>query len=437
MNTSSSPSNKTTPALKRRDFIKTSGLAAAAAVAWKNPLTAAERTRSIGANDRIRVAQLGCGNRGVGTHMKEMKKHIKETNFEYVAVCDTWKEQREKAAETVKAMSGNDVKQFKTYRDLFADGNFDAVMIATPDLHHTTHLEAASKAGKHIYCEKPLATEHDKLIRAYDAAKAAQANGSIIQVGTQLRSFPGIVGARELMKSGILGKISRIDETRNDAKPYWYNENYLNRNVKKEDVEWTEFLGDRKKRPFDARQYAAWYGYYDFCQGPVPQWGAHFLDLMHYVMDCGMPESCVCLGGVTYYKDENHFTVPDNVIATWKYPEDFIVTSSNNFANSAGNTRKFYGDRGTLSVDNWNAPSYSAEGGPKRDGKIRGKVEVTPIAHPDHWLDWLQCMRNGKTPNASIDAGFQHAIAVLMAVISYDTGKRTTYDAKTRQIKTA
>src|SRR5204862_4334895 len=78
-------SEKTTPSLKRRDFIKTSGLAAAAAIAWKNPLTAAERSRSIGANDRIRVAQLGCGSRGVGTHMKEMKKHIKETNFEYVA----------------------------------------------------------------------------------------------------------------------------------------------------------------------------------------------------------------------------------------------------------------------------------------------------------------------------------------------------------------
>ena len=72
--------------LDRRTFLKTSGIAAAAAVAWKNPLTAAERTRSIGANDRIRVAQLGCGSRGVGTHMKELKKHITATNSEYVAV---------------------------------------------------------------------------------------------------------------------------------------------------------------------------------------------------------------------------------------------------------------------------------------------------------------------------------------------------------------
>jgi hypothetical protein len=142
------------------------------------------------------------------------------------------------------------------------------------------------------------------------------------------------------------------------------------------------------------------------------------------------------MGGVTYWNDENKFTVPDNVIATWMYPEGFMVTSSNNFANSAGNTRKFFGDKGTLSVDNWNVPNYSAEGGPKRDGKIRGKVDVTPIERPDHFLNWLQCMRDGKTPHASIDAGYQHAVAVLMAVISYDTGKKTKYDHAKRKLTT-
>src|SRR4051812_14390436 len=223
MNTTPAPETPT-PALPRRDFIKTSSVAAAAAaLTWKNPLTAAERTRSIGANDRIRVAQLGCGSRGQTAHMKEMRKHVKAENFDYVAVCDTWKKHREEAAATAKDISGvQDVKQFSNYRDLFSYGQFDAVLIATPDFHHTTHLEAAAKAGKHIYAEKPLGTEFPKLLKAYDAAKAAQAKGSIIQCGTQLRSFPGIVGARELMKSGVLGKISRIDETRNAEKPYWY-----------------------------------------------------------------------------------------------------------------------------------------------------------------------------------------------------------------------
>jgi len=367
--------------------------------------------------------------------MSGIQKHAAATNIEVVAVADTWSQAREKAKARAKEWFGSDAKAFSSYRDVLAMKDVDAVMIASPDHLHTLHLEAAANAGKHIYVEKPLATEFDKLLKAYDAAKAAQGRGSIIQVGTQLRSLPGVAGARELVKSGILGKITRVDETRNAEKPYWYS--YLGREVKESEVDWKEFLNDRKPRAFDARQYAAWYGYYEFCQGPVPQWGAHFLDLMHYVTDCGLPESCMCIGGVTYWKDENKFTTPDNVMATWMYPDGMVVTSSNNFGNSSGNLRKFFGDKGTLDVGNWNVPTYSAEGGPKRDGKIRGKQEVAPVERPDHFLNWLQCMRDNKTPHASIDAGYQHAVAVLMAVISYDTGRKTMYDRANRRITTA
>jgi predicted dehydrogenase len=432
------PLNTPAPAIPRRDFIKSSAtIAAGAALASATPtvLSAAERKRSIGANDKIRIAQIGCGSRGRTAHMEGIYKHVAATNFEIVALADPWSKAREEANGMVKKWFGRDAKQFSSYRELLAMDGIDAVMIASPDHQHTRHLEAAAKAGKHIYVEKPLATEFDKLLRAYDAAKAAQAAGSVIQVGTQLRSFPGIVGARELMKSGVLGKISRIEEGRNGEKPYWYQ--YLDRDVKEADVDWKEFLGDRKMRPFNPEQYAAWYGHYDFSQGPVPQWGAHFLDTVHFIMDCGFPTSCTCIGDVLTWKDEHKFTVPDCVQATWMYPEGFMLTSSNNFGNSAGNTRKFFGTKGTLALDNWNVPNYSAEGGPKRDGKIRGKVDVTPIARPDHFLNWLECIRSGETPHASIDAGYQHAVAVLMAVMSYETGKRTTYDHAKRKILTA
>ncbi len=424
------------PELPRRSFLKTSAAIAAGAAIAPRFLTAAERARSIGANDRIRIAQIGVGDRGRGAHLQNgILPHVKETNFEVVAIADPWKTSRDSTNAIITKAFGRPAKEFTSYKDLLAMDGIDAVMIASPDFHHTTHLEAAAKARKHIYVEKPLATEMDKLVRAYDAAKAAQAAGSVIQVGTQLRSLKGIVGARKVVADGLIGKITRVDETRNAMKPYWYN--YSDRVVNEADVDWKEFLGDRKARPFDAKSYAAWYGYYEFCQGPVPQWGAHFLDLMHYVTGCGMPESCVCLGGVTYWKDENKFTTPDNVVATWMYPEGMMVTSSNNFGNGAGSSRKFYGDKGTLVVDNWNAPTYSADGGPKRDGSVRGKVDVPPIEHPEHFLNWLQCLRTGQTPNANIDAGYQHAVAVLMAVTSYDTGKKTIYDAAKRQIRTA
>jgi len=78
---------------------------------------------------------------------------------------------------------------------------------------------------------------------------------------------------------------------------------------------------------------------------------------------------------------------------------------------------------------------YSAEGGGKRMGDIRGKNPVKNVPMPDHFLDWLQCLRTRKTPNASIDAGYQHALAVIMAMQAYDTGSRMIYDADKREIR--
>ncbi|HRE08250.1 MAG TPA: Gfo/Idh/MocA family oxidoreductase, partial [Opitutaceae bacterium] len=250
---SASPAHATLP---RRSFLKSSaGLALGAALGTGPTLSAATARRSVGANDRIRIGIIGCGERGRTAHMEGIYKHLAATNFEIVAVCDTWKVAREKANAKVREWFGRDARQCVNHRQLLELEGIDAVMIASPDHHHTTHLEAAAKAGKHIYVEKPLATEMDKLVRAVDAVKAA---GTVVQVGTQLRSLPSIAGAREVVQAGKIGKLSRVEECRNDEKPYWYS--YLGRDVKAEDVDWQEFLGDRPKRPFNAEMYSAWYG---------------------------------------------------------------------------------------------------------------------------------------------------------------------------------
>lgn len=418
--------------MPRRDFVKTSfKLALGAGLSSTLRLTAAERTRSVGANDRLRIGIIGCGERGRTALMEGIHQHLAATNFEIVAVCDPWRVARELANAKVKEWFGRDARQFDSYRELFAIKDLDAVMIASCDHQHTTHLEAAARAGVHAYVEKPLATDLAQLNRAVDAVKAA---GTVVQVGTQLRSLPGIVGARALYRTGIFGKISRVEECRNMEKPYWYN--YLGRDVKEADVNWQEFLQDRPARPFRAEVYAGWYGHTEFSQGPVAQWGAHYLDLVHFITGAQFPESCVCTGGTFTWQDDR-FTNPDCVQATWIYPEGFLVSSANNLGNGYGNVRRLYGDKGVLKLDNWNAPSYSAQGGARRDGTIRGEPLVEPVPGPDHFLNWLQCMRDGGTPNASIDAGYQHAVAVLMATRSYETGRKTFYDRQQRTIRTS
>jgi predicted dehydrogenase len=407
----------------RRKFLKS---AAASGAAFT--LSAASYSRVLGANDRISIGIIGCGGRGVDAHMAGVNQHAESQNIEITAVCDPWRIRQEVASSKAKEWYGREARKFSCYKDLLALKDVDAVMIASCDHQHTTQLKAAAEASKDVYCEKPLAMRLDRLKDACDAVKEAKI---IVQIGTQLRSLPSFTGCRELYKTGILGTVGRIEQCRNEERPYWYS--YV-KDVKEEDLDWNEFLMDRPYRPFDPMLYSGWYGYREFSDGPVSGLGSHFLDLVHYITGAKFPTSCVCLGGTFTWKDAHNFTCPDHVQASWIYPEGFMVSYSTNFGNGSGNSFKIFGDEGVLDMVNWTAPILTAEGGGKRQGQIRGKNPVQDVPCPDHFLDWLQCLRTRKTPNASIDAGYQHAVACIMAMQSYDSGLRTIYDPEKREI---
>ncbi len=406
----------------RRKFLKT---AAGGAMA----MSAASYSRVLGANERISIGIIGCGSRGIGAHMGGLRPYAKSHNIEVTAVCDPWTVRQDMAVAKAKEWFGTDARKFSSYRDLFELKDIDAVTIASCDHQHTTHLKAAADAGKDAYCEKPLAKRMDRLCAAVDAIKR---NKTVVQIGTQLRSYSTFTGCRETYKTGILGKVGRIEQCRNGERPYWYS--YI-KDVKEQDVDWDEFLMDAPKRPFDPVVYSGWYGHRDFSDGPVPGLATHFIDLVHYITGAKHPTSCVSMGGTYTWKDKHNFTAPDHVQALWEYPEGFMVSYSTNFGNGSGNSFKIFGDVGVMDMVNWNAPVLTAEGAPKRKGEIRGKQPVKEVPTPEHFLNWIECMRTRKTPNASIDAGYQHAVASIMAVQAYDTGRRTIYDPAKREIR--
>lgn len=414
----------------RRDFLRVMSAGGALAAVAPRGVNAATRARSIGANDRIRIGIIGCGDRGIGVEMAAVHKNAKTENLEVVAVCDVWSKAREKAAGKAKEWFGTDARMCVAHEDVLAMDEVDAVFISTSDHWHAAILEDAARAGKHVYVEKPMAIEQGELNRAYEAAKAS---GVVVQVGTQMRSTPNAAGCRDLYRSGKLGKVSRIEQVRSGDRPYWYQ--YVKPDVKAEDVDWKRFAKGRTKKPFDPILYSGWYGHWEFSQGPVPQLGVHFLDYMHFITGLGIPETCVSLGGLYSWQDENKFTAPDQVQALWHYPEGVMVSYMSNFGNSSGECLRFGGDKGTLECGSlWGEPVYSAKGGVRRDGGIRGENKVTPVPQTDHWTNWFQCMRDGKTPNASLDAGYQHSIASIMATMSYESGRRARFDAKKRKI---
>ncbi len=409
----------------RRGFLKTASVGAALS------LTAASYAKVVGANERIRLGQIGCGGRGYQAHMGGIHPHDKAQNVEFVAVADPWKQRRERAAARIKEWYGRTAAQFVSYRDVLAMKDVDAVMIASMDHHHCTHLEAAAKAKKDAYCEKPLAMTMESLNRTVDAVKAA---GIVVQMGTQVRSYPTSAGCKALFETGVIGKVSRIEQCRNGSKPYWYSWMQRAEPIKAEDVDWKEFLMDRPMRPFDGKLLTGWYGFREFTDGPIANLGCHFIDLFNYIVGAKLPTSCVAQGGTFTWKGEG-FTCPDQCEATWTYPDGFMVHYSTNFGNGSGSVFKIYGDQGTMDLTKWTSPTFSAVGSIKPTKVPRAETPVKPVEIPDHFLDWLQCLRTRKTTNAPIEAGYYHSVPVIMGTRAMDTGKRQIYDAAQREVR--
>ena len=150
--------------------------------------------RIIGANDRIALGHIGVGNRGSGLHM--MASRLKDKyNVETVAVCDLWKSNRERAVANSERYYGRAPRAFQHLEELLALKDVDAVLIATPEHSHSPVLKAAVEAGKDAYCEKPMGNVLEEVKAARDAVKQ---RNRVVQMGTQHRSEPYQLAAREV-----------------------------------------------------------------------------------------------------------------------------------------------------------------------------------------------------------------------------------------------
>ncbi|MCP5117637.1 MAG: Gfo/Idh/MocA family oxidoreductase, partial [bacterium] len=175
--------------------------------------------------------------------------------IEIRVVCDTWRQKREAAAAQVKEHAGNNPAQAIRYQEVLNLDDIDAVIIGTPDHLHAKMLADAARAGKDVYVEKPIAMNMDELIEAVDAVKKHK---RVVQVGTQMRSYPQSAAARRLVTSGKLGKILKVEQARNSYEPYWQGyggEKFFSVQPTEADVDWEAFLMGREPRPFSAVQY--------------------------------------------------------------------------------------------------------------------------------------------------------------------------------------
>jgi len=391
-------------------------------------VTAMSARRILGANDRIAVGMIGCGTRNL---LKEVLEFRQAANAEVTAVCDTWRVQREKAETAVKEASGAAPRQFVHYQELLAVKEIDAVVIGTPDHQHCRMLTAAARAGKDAYIEKPLAMEMKELIEAVDSVKKYQ---RVVQCGTQIRSLPSSVAARAFVTSGGLGKVLKVEQSRNSFRPYWHG--YGNRPVQESEVDWRAFLMHRKYRTFNADQYAGWFGYREFSRGPHSNLMVHFIDLVHYITGATVPKRVVALGGTYRWKDSR--TAPDSIETILEYPEEgFLVRYNTTFGTNAGSYLKFFGTRGVLDASRWSwtEPFQLTGEGSGEPDRLEPGAHIPIVESTPHMKNWLDCLRSRKPPIAPIEAGYTHSVAVIMADEAYFRGVRMVYDPAKRAIR--
>ena len=401
--------------MTRRNFVAGTGMAALSA------------SRTLGSNDRIGIAILGCGRRNL---LRQVLEFRQQANAEVRAVCDIWRHQREKAAEQVRATAGNAPEQVHSYDDLLVREDIDALVIGTPDHQHCTQLIDAVRAGKDVYVEKPLAMDLRELKRAYDTVKASD---RVVQMGTQVRSFPSSVAARAFVQSGGLGDIFKIEQSRNSYRPYWYR--YAERKVEQRDTDWSRFLMHRKPRPWDAQQYAGWFGYRDFSHGPHSNLGVHFFDLVHFITGAGPPSRAVTMaGGFRWNRDG--FDVPDSVETTLEYPkEGFLVRYCSTYGVRGNSYLKFFGSRGEMDATRWGDRFLISGSTVEDDDRIRDGETIPEAESVPHMLNFLECVRSREVPSAPIEAGYNHSIAALLADESFVRRSRVAYDEKKRRIR--
>jgi predicted dehydrogenase len=311
----------------------------------------------------------------------------------------------------------------------------DAVIIGTPDHLHCKQIVAAARAGKHIYVEKPIAMNMKELIEAHDTVKK---HGVVVQQGTQKRSDPPALAAKEFIAAGKLGKILKVEQARNSYSPYWQSyggEEFFKDQPTARDVAWRLFLGDRPDRPFNAQQYMGWYGYREFSQGPHTNLMVHFIDLVHYVTGASIPSRVVTLGGTYRWKDE--FTAPDSVEVALEYPEGFIVRYCTMFGNSGGRCAQWYGTLGTLDAKNLsaNVPWTVSGEGSGESNKLAEAMDLPMPPRVHHMKNWIDCIRSGEEPVAPIKAGYAHGVAVIMADKALVSGQRQVYDPVRREVR--
>jgi predicted dehydrogenase len=346
--------------LNRRNFLRAASVTAAASVAGAkmHALTGVERDGATGfaANDHIQLALVGAGIQGQGdTHAALQVPGVK-----LVAVADCYQGRLDHS----KELWGNDVFTTRDYKEILARADVDAVLVATPDHWHKQASIDALKAGKDVYCEKPM-------IHLYsdgpEMIEAARATGKILQVGSQRVSSMIYEKARDLLASGAIGQLNMVTARwdRNSSLGAW---NYtVPLDASTETCDWPRFLGTAPKIAWNAEHFFQWRKWKAYGSGVAGDLFVHLFSGTHFITGAKGPTRAVASGALRFWKDGRD--AQDVMLGIFDYPEGFNLSLRVNFVDGGEESEGliFTGSEGTMEIAG-NSVSVSRSPRPKGPG---------------------------------------------------------------------
>ncbi len=415
--------------ISRRRFLSSSGQAGVGLALAHTPALSLRGQRVLGSNERVNLALIGCGGRGMGL----ISGFADRDDVRIASLCDIHPERLGRAQNAIaKQQDGQVPKVVDHMNHVLEDPDVDAVVIATPDHWHTPAAIRACQAGKDVYVEKPFS---HNVWEGRQLVQAARKHGRIVQVGTQNRSAPYNQAAKEYLASGKLGDI-RLVKVYNlkgggefhlgppgDPAPGF---------------DWSAWLGPANPRPYHGRIFSGgWHQFWDFSGGDLADCGIHQLDLALYVLGDPLPPSMVsAVGGRLQHHDDAE--VPDVEIIHYQF-SDFVMTFElTHYANAmnkiAGNIRsgdqfpnwpqcatriEFYGSKEILMLGRhgggWQAFTSDGAVSDQRFGR-----------HPDpeHKANFIECLRTRELPNADVELAQRSTTVMHIGNIAHRVGNR-------------
>jgi predicted dehydrogenase len=409
----------------RRDFLST----AAATALTTNLFTGNVK----GANDKVNVGYIGVGTMGTGN----INSASKVSDVKIVALCDVYQPNLEKAQAAARKAGFEDVKLKKDFREIIADKSIDAVCISTPDHWHAYMTVEACKAGKDVYVEKPACVYVEEGIKMVEAARKYN---RVVQGGTMQRSGGFFKKAVSIVKSGDLGDVSFCRTHRAGLSP---KEGYGNPPDAEPPagLDWDLWLGPAAKRPFNINRFGIVPGrwstfryFWDYAGGDLTDWGPHLIDIVQMAFDEVMPTSISAQGGKFYMTD--NLETPDTIYVAYKYPKFASSFESRSGSPTplygAGSGTAFHGSKATLMV---NRSGYTIYPNEKGATPIEEKSRELAAMQPQHWQNFIDCIRSRQRPASDIENCVRTTISCLLGNLSLRHGVTLDWDDKAMTVK--